>query len=203
MSSPRDRDIPGPSRWALHGGRRIHIGEEPRPGELVVAGSGEVSHKDLLCSALIAGRKRAIANGWRSGGFFAVSNSLADIWVRRCQVCLQNAAGATSEASGQPGRGEPGASVVTRRAAALAAAAMDAAPLSRDEASPTLCAACRKPVKRGQRRADVDGMPRHWSCMSEAERRKDRNTRLIQSGVTFASRRRSTYRRGKGPGSFR
>lgn len=203
MNSARDREIPGPSRWSRHGGRRIHIGQEPRPGELVVAGAGQVSHKDLSCPALIAGRKRAIANGWRSAGFFAVSVPLADAWVPRCGTCLGSTALEAGEESGQPGSRGSGASGGSARAARLAAAAADAAARGSEEASPILCAACGQPLKRRQPRAPVDGTPRHWSCMSEAERMGYRNTRLIQSGETFASRQGSTYKRGKSPGSYR
>lgn len=203
MSSPNRREIIGPSRWSRYGGRGIYPGQEPEPGQLVVTGWGRVSHKNLSCPALISGLNRAVTEGRGRSGFFAVALSLADTWVGRCHACLGDAALQAGEAPRQPRPVGSGAPRGMGRAAQLAAGSMNTGPVSRQEASATLCNVCGEPLTRGQRRADADDMPRHWLCLSEAERTRDRNTRLIESGVTFASRRGSTYRRGKGPGSFR
>lgn len=154
----------------------------------MVTGWGSVSHKNLSCPALLNGLARAAADGRGRSGFFAVAVSLADTWVGRCQTCLGDAALEVGEAG---------------RSTQRAAASMKMAPASREEASSTRCEVCGEPLTRGQRRGDLLGTPCHLSCLSEDERARDRNTRLIESGVTFASRRKPTYRRGKGPASYR
>ena len=105
MSSSMTGAIPEPWRWSRYGARRIYLGQQARRGELVVTGRGEVSHKDLTCPALRAGRNRAIANGWRAGGFYAVSVALADLWVGRCRVCLRDSTRTVE--SNQPPRRRP------------------------------------------------------------------------------------------------
>ena len=79
--------LPSHVRWSWNGGRRIFLGDEARPGEVVVAGRGEVSHRTMTCAALLSGRRRSIARGWAKGGFYAVPPELADRFVARCPVC--------------------------------------------------------------------------------------------------------------------
>ena len=57
-------------------------------GEVVVAGRGQASHRSLDCSALRAGRARAIDRRWTSGGFYSVPVELADRFVGRCATCF-------------------------------------------------------------------------------------------------------------------
>lgn len=74
-------------RWSWNGGRPIHLGDQPAPSEVVVAGSGQFSHRTLSCAALQGGRHRAICEGWASRGFYAVTKELADRYVTRCHAC--------------------------------------------------------------------------------------------------------------------
>jgi hypothetical protein len=80
-------DLASHVRWTWNGGRRIHISDLPRPGEVVVTGRGKRSHRLMSCAALWSGRAKAISKGWASGGFFAVSNELADRFVEHCTLC--------------------------------------------------------------------------------------------------------------------
>jgi hypothetical protein len=79
--------LPDHRRWTRNGGRRVNVGDVPGAGEVFVTGRGTHSHRSMSCQALRDGRARAIANGWASGGFYAVSGELASQFVNPCRIC--------------------------------------------------------------------------------------------------------------------
>ena len=80
-------NLPKETRWTQNGGRRIGPGDVLLPGEVVVTGMGTRSHQTTSCIALGHGRDTAQRNGYPTRGFFAVSFSNANRFVRPCLVC--------------------------------------------------------------------------------------------------------------------
>ncbi len=64
------------------------------------------------------------------------------------------------------------------------------------------CPICDLPLANALRRY-LDGIPAHASCVRALVRPVEGQKRLIYAGETYASQRRSAYRRGKSPGSYR
>src|SRR5664279_4511183 len=79
--------LPSHFRWTWNGGRRVQIGDVTGAGEVIVTGRGIRSHRSMSCKPLRDGRARAIANGWASAGFYAVSEELANQFVTPCRIC--------------------------------------------------------------------------------------------------------------------
>lgn len=203
MTSETGREIPAHFRWSWHGGRRIHLGQRPMRGEVVVAGRGEASHKDLSCSALMSGRRRAIGMGKASGGFFAVPVALADVWVSPCCVCRAEEPSKPAEPRKEGGSlSSPVSKPVPSQARWPTSPTTGNAP-NHEDAVAGECLVCDAPVEPGQRCSLVDGVFLHSSCAWKASRDRDRNVLLIEAGVTLASRRPSSYRRGKSPADYR